>query len=356
MTKRPEIAGLNAILGQVRETLHAPGVIVGMAVNGAEPIVVANGVSDALSQRALLATDKLRVGSVTKTFTAVAVLQLVETGALRLGDAVSQWAPTVPYGDVITVEHLLRHTSGLFNYTDSQAFMAAATNNAPIWTPQELIAYATVENHLFPPGSNWAYSNTNYILLGMIVEAVTRQPLAHAYRHGIFIPLKMTDSFLDGEESIPDGFAPGYASNPENPSQFVEMTHVMHVSAAWAAGGIVSTADDLLAFDGALFGGKLVKPDTFSRMKDFVSASNPIFPFVGGYGLGLVAMRIDGKPAFGHLGNIPGYSSLIAFLPGADLYLVILMNQSFTQAENKQMNVETVAETVLQTMAEKEFR
>jgi D-alanyl-D-alanine carboxypeptidase len=352
MRTRPEVASLDSVLKQTCYALHAPGIIVGLAVNGAEPIVAAVGVGDAISRRPLLAMDKLRVGSVTKTFTAVAILQLAEAGALRLSEPVSRWAPTVPYGDAIAVEHLLRHTSGLFNYTDSPTFMTVATTNAPIWTPQELVAYATVGNHLFPPGSSWAYSNTNYILLGMIIEAVTQQSLASALRHSIFAPLKMTGTFLDGEESIPDGFVPGYASNPENPSQLVDFTHVMHVSAAWAAGGIVSTAGDVLAFDRALFGGRLVQPDAFARMKDFVGANNPIFPFVDGYGLGLVSMRLDGKSAYGHPGNIPGYSSLMAYLPGSDLHIVVLMNHNFAQTERKKVNVEIVAEAVLQAVAD----
>ena len=181
--------------------------------------------------------------------------------------------PTVPHGGAITVEHLLRHTSGLFNYTDSQAFMAKATNNRADLDPAGIRqAFATVENHLFAPGSSWAYSNTNYIVLGMIIEAVTQHSLAQALHRGIFDPLKMTHIFLDGE-----GFRPGSSRArvcpiPKTPHNLIDLTHVMHVSAAWAAGGVVSTADDVLAFDQALFGGRLVQPDTFARMKAFVDA------------------------------------------------------------------------------------
>jgi D-alanyl-D-alanine carboxypeptidase len=352
MTKPLVLSGsLHRVLGQVCDALHAPGVVVGVSVDGAEPLVVASGVSDAASRRLLQAGDKLRVGSVTKTFTAVAALQLAEAGALRLSDTVSRWAPAIPHADAITVEQLLRHTSGLFNYTDSPSFMAAATANAPTWTPQGLIAYATPENQLFPPGHSWAYSNTNYILLGLIIEAVAGQPLAHALRGGIFEPLQMAGTYLDGAEPIPGGFVPGYAFSSERPVPFIELTHVMHVSAAWAAGGIVSTAPDLLAFAQALFGGRCVRPDTLARMMDFVSAANPIFPFMDGYGLGLAAMRIGGRRAHGHLGNIPGYSSLLAHLPESGACIVILMNQNFTLAENQKVNVEFAAEAILQVIA-----
>jgi D-alanyl-D-alanine carboxypeptidase len=353
MFVQPDISKLNNVLDQVCHTIHAPGVIAGVVVNEHAPIIVANGMGDAALQQKLLPIDRLRVGSLTKTFTAVAILHLVEAGVFDLNDPVSQWVPTIPYGNMITVEHLLRHTSGLFNYTDSQAFFAAVQTTPDIlkiWTPNELVAYATEDNQVFSPGQGWAYSNTNYILLGIILQITTQQSLAHIYRQNIFDPLKMTATFLDGEETIPGGFIPGYASNPETPSQFSDVTNLMHVSAAWSAGGIVSTAKDLLLFNQALFSGQLLKPTTFTQMKDFIVAIDPIYSMVNGYGLGLVSMEIGKNKVYGHIGNIPGYSSLLGYLPEDKLYLVVLMNQNYTRLENNKVNVEVMAEKIVQVV------
>jgi D-alanyl-D-alanine carboxypeptidase len=304
------------------------------------------------SQQALLTTDQLRVGSLTKTFTATAVLQLAEAGALRLNDTVSQWVATIPYAESITVEHLLRHTSGLFNYTDSQAFFAAAQSpdKPKVWKPEELVKYATEENLLFSPGQGWSYSNTNYILLGLIIQETTQQPLADVFQQGIFAPLKMTNSFLDGGETLIDDLVPGYAVHPENSAQFIDMSNVMHVSAAWAAGGVVSTVGDLLIFNQALFGKQLLKPVSLRQMKGFITAADPVYPMVNGYGLGLVSMEIAGKMCWGHVGNIPGYSSLLAYLPQGEVYLVVLLNQNYMPPENNKNNVEVIAEVILEVL------
>jgi D-alanyl-D-alanine carboxypeptidase len=344
---------LRSALERGRGSVRAPGVVAGLAINGQAPIIVAAGTADVESGRALLTTDRLRVGSITKTFTATAVLQLADTGALHLSDTVSRWVPTVPCADSITVEHLLRHTSGLFNYTDSQAFLALAhsTDKPRIWAPEELVEYANDDNHLFSPGDGWAYSNTNYILLGMIIRRTTQQSLATVFRQGIFTPLEMMDTFLDGEEPAASRrLVPGYSVHPEDPAQFVDMSNAMHVSAAWAAGGIVSTAEDLLTFNRALFGKQVLKPASLSQMRGFTAAADPFYPMVNGYGLGLVSMEIAGKACHGHVGNIPGYSSLLAYLPYDEAYLIVLMNQNYTRLGGIKINVEVIAEAILETM------
>ncbi|HAE22787.1 MAG TPA: hypothetical protein DCG47_10755 [Spirochaetaceae bacterium] len=352
---QPDAFKLKAALGQVCNAIHSPGVIAGVAIDGETPMIVANGLGDAALQQKLLPIDRLRVGSLTKTFTAVAILQLVEAGILHLKDPVSRWVPAIPYGNMITVEHLLRHTSGLFNYTDSQDFFSAV-QTAPgilkIWEPQELVAFATKENHVFSPGQGWAYSNTNYILLGIILKAATQKSLASIYRQNIFAPLNMADTFLDAEETIPGGFIPGFASSPENPSQFSDMTNLMHVSSAWAAGGIISTVKDLLLFNRALFSGQLLKDTILAQMKDYIVATDPIYSMVSAYGLGLVSMKINGKTVYGHIGNIPGYSSLMGFLPEDKVYLIVLMNQNYTRLENNKTNVEVMTEKIIEVLSE----
>ena len=353
MSVQPESGRLRSDLEQVCGSISTPGLIAGFALHSQAPIIVAVGTGDVESQRALRVTDQLRIGSITKTFTATAVLQLSEMGALHLSDTVSRWVATIPHADSITVEHLLRHTSGLFNYTDSQAFFALvqSPDGPRVWRPDELIEYATGDNHLFSPGDRWAYSNTNYILLGMIVQEIRQQPLAAVFRQQIFAPLEMTDTFLDGEEPTASRLVPGYSVHPEDSAQFIDVSNAMHVSAAWAAGGIVSAAEDLLTFNRALFGRRLLRPVSFSQMTDFTVAADPVYPMVNGYGLGLVSMEIAGKACYGHVGNIPGYSSLMAHLPDDEAYLVVLMNQNYTLLGNNKINVEVAAEAILETIS-----
>jgi D-alanyl-D-alanine carboxypeptidase len=352
MLKKPESLRLKLALEQANELVNAPGVVVGVTVGGHATTLVATGVSDADSNRELHTADQLRIGSITKTFTATGVLQLVDKGVLQLGETISKWVPTVPQADTITVEQLLRHTSGLYNYTDSQDFFAKAqSKDGPrIWEPQELVEWATCENQVFPPGAGWAYSNTNYILLGMIIQEVTRKSLADFFFQAIFTPLNMTDTFLDGEVSRRSDIVPGYASHPEDPTQFIEMGSIMHVSAAWAAGGIVSTAKDLLVFSQALLSERLLKPAFLGQMMDFIEAADPVYPMVNGYGLGLLSMEIADKTYSGHVGNIPGYSSLFAYQGDAEICLVILMNQNYIQLDSGRINVEVIAEALLETI------
>ena len=128
------------------------------------------------------------------------------------------------------------------------------------------------------------------------------------------------------------------------------MSNAMHVSAAWAAGGIVSAAEDLLTFNRALFGRRLLRPVSFSQMTDLIVAADPVYPMVNGYGLGLVSMEIAGKTCYGHVGNIPGYSSLMAYWADGGAYLVVLMNQNYTRLEGNKINTEVIAEAILEAM------
>jgi D-alanyl-D-alanine carboxypeptidase len=126
------------------------------------------------------------------------------------------------------------------------------------------------------------------------------------------------------------------------------MGNVMHVSAAWAAGGIVSTVKDLLKFSQALLSKQFLKSSSLSQMLDFIQARDPVYPFVNGYGLGQLSMEIAENTYYGHVGNIPGYSSLFAYQPDAEIHLVILMNQNYKKLENGKINVEVIAETILE--------
>ena len=166
----------------------------------------ASGRADVPNDVAVRPSDRLRVGSVTKTFTAALVLQLVNEGTLGLDDVLESWVPGVANGGAISIEQLLRHTSGVADYLD-QGFFPLASEQ---WTPEQIVAYANAKPPAFAPGTNWGYSNTNYILLGMIIERATGSSYHQQLRSRLLDPLQLADTFVEGDEDIPGGFIRGY--------------------------------------------------------------------------------------------------------------------------------------------------
>lgn len=247
---------------------------------------------------------RLRVGSVTKTFVATVALQLVGAGRLGLHDTVERRLPgLVPNGDAITLRMLLGHTSGLFDYTDDPAFLRRVTEDPtrPA-TPRELISVATAHPPTFPPGTSWGYSNTNYIVTGLILEAATGRSVEQLVRQRILRPLGLRGTYFPvGAPDIAGYHAHGYAPPALTGAGYVDVTPFAP-SLAWAAGAIVSTTDDLHRFYAALLGGRLLRPAQLREMTTTV----PVLPTLG-YGLGLFTARRACGTVWGHDGGIPGY-------------------------------------------------
>ena len=252
---------------------------------------------------------KIRVGSITKTFVSTVALQLVGEGRLSLDDTVEQWQPgLIPGGAQITVRQLLNHTSGLFNYTDDDAFISEVlTNPLTAYTPQQLITLTNSYPPLFPPGTSWSYSNTNYIVAGLILERVTHQSMSQLIQQRITRPLRLRHTYLP--ESSPDiqGYhARGYFPPALTGEGYVDVTR-LSPTAAWAAGALVSNVDDLRRYFGALLGGQLLRPAQLAQMKDLVPVEDE---YEFGYGLGLYRSETACGPIWGHDGGIPGYATI----------------------------------------------
>ena len=230
----------------------------------------ASGFADLTNHTPMSPEGAFRIGSVTKMFTATVIVQLAEDGVLTLDDPLAQWLPDVaeqlPYGDQITLRHLLTHTSGLFNIVENDAYWADIFTEAKIdeatgiatlgcvqRDPNDTLArYVYGQDAYFAPGDGWYYSNTNYTLLGMIIEQATEMPLAEAYRTHIFEPLGMTSTFLECYEDALVDVVHGYTGSGDTTTDLTEL----HESVGWSAGGLVSTAPDLIAFARGLFGGR----------------------------------------------------------------------------------------------------
>jgi D-alanyl-D-alanine carboxypeptidase len=247
---------------------------------------------------------RFRIGSVSKTFLATVVLQLEAEQRLSLDDTVERWLPgTVPGGDGMTLRQLLNHTSGIYDYTAAMGL--SPQNWLPqryrSWKPAELVALATAKPPLFPPGTDWSYSNTNYVLLGMVVKNATGRQYPAEIERRIIRPLGLRHTESPGERPVITGpHAHGYLPvGPAGAEKPVDVT-TMNPSIAGAAGDMISSPADLNTFFRALLTGRLLPPAQLAAMTTTVPGHD--------YGLGLQATALPcGVTVYGHGGGIFGY-------------------------------------------------
>ncbi|MET7337137.1 serine hydrolase domain-containing protein [Nonomuraea sp. NPDC005650] len=246
------------------------------------------------------ADGRFRVGSVTKSFTATVVLQLVKEGRLELSDSVEQWLPgLVDKGADITVRHLLQHTSGLADYTAGLFDEASVPKERfRSWTARELVERSERLPREFRPGARYSYSNTNYIVLGMLIESVTGRPYATEIRERILRPLGLRRTLLPGASpEIPGPHTHAYEQVTKGGK--VDVTR-FDPTIAGAAGEIISTTEDLNRFYRALFQGRLLPAALLKEMKNPGTTK-------GTYGLGLELAPLPCGSALGHGGGASGY-------------------------------------------------
>jgi CubicO group peptidase (beta-lactamase class C family) len=258
------------------------------------------------------ATDsQFRIGSITKMFTAVAVMQLVERGKIALDAPVATYLPDAPHAGEITVRQLLQNRSGLWNYAD-EAFSSGAVSKPT--TPQAILTLAAAHPLTSTPGTHYAYSNTNYVVLGLIVERASGRPLQAYERERIFSVAGMRATAFGGTSG--DRVVPGYmTAGGAQATKF-------DASWLWADGDIVSTAGDVARFDIALLGGKLVSPATFDLMQaQPVTVDEPAHVEQG---LGLEIVSALGLHFVGHHGGVPGFEAETETLPSDGVAVVVL--------------------------------
>jgi D-alanyl-D-alanine carboxypeptidase len=270
------------------------------------------------SRRPISYGSYFRIGSATKAFVATVVLQLAAERRLSLADTVARWLPGVVSGHgnngrKITIRELLQNTSGIYDYTGALPLLSSRRgylrNRFRSTTPRQLIAIAMRHRPLFRPGTRWSYSNTNYILLGMIIGKVTGRNWAQQVHDRIIVPLGLRRTFMPGARPhLPRPHPDGYQQfTPGGP-----LTNTTAVDATWAgsAGGMVSTLGDLDKFFRALVAGRLLPPAELAQMEHTVPAPGLAPPLTGTrYGLGLIWIPLScGGGYWGHAGDILGYS------------------------------------------------
>ncbi|MEZ5317369.1 MAG: serine hydrolase domain-containing protein [Vicinamibacterales bacterium] len=263
--------------------------------------------------------QRFQAASTTKTFTASVVLQLVQEGRLRLDETVDRWFPSVPNARVTTIDMLLRHQSGLVS------FNALPSLGPQYRTAAEVIALAAEQPPQFCPGTAWAYTNTGYAMLGVIVERIEGAPLHEVFARRLVGPLGLVDTVL---RRPGDGVAvvTGHASG--RPVQVDD-----DYGTAWAAGGLATTAVDLVRFWHALLSGRVLPAPIVRAM--FTAMSRMVPDGQMFYGRGVQLYDVPGGPGlmFGHSGGIAGFTSVTAYVAADDLYVAVLFNDKDVPAE-----------------------
>ena len=312
---------LRTLLKQV-VAAGVPGVVARVQ-DGRSARTFTAGVSDLTTGAPLLPGTRFRAGSTTKTFVATVVLQLVGEGRLALDDPVGRWLPgLVPDGDTITVRQLLNHTSGLYDHTADPAIAAGIVENR-VFAPSELLAVTAAHPLSFAPGTGWQYSNSNYVVAGLLVEAVTGHSLGRELRRRIFEPLGLeSTSFPVATGRMPGRHAHGYLSTdlvPPTDGKPLDVTGI-NPSWAWAAGALVTDARDLARFYRALQRGELLAPRLLAEMRTTVrTPDGSRVP----YGLGLFRISTPCGTFWGHNGGMPGYHTEAFWSKDADRTVVL---------------------------------
>lgn len=344
-------AALQALVDRTTQDWLIPGAVVLVRTPQGD-VTVGSGTTELGRPQTPDANTHVRIASNTKTMTSAVILQLAQEGKLRLDDPVSRYVAGVPGGDTITVAQLLDMRSGLYNYTNSPIIADSLDNDpARAWQPQELLDIAFAQPVNFAPGAEFEYSNTNDVLLGMIIEKVDGRSLADSYQARLFGPLGMTDTRLPGptdtvDAALPEPYSHGYqygsssvalSGEPEyTPEQVTaardgsweptDYTGVNH-SFAFAAGGVVSTAHDLAIWMDALVGGKVLDGEYQQRWADSPRAEDPDNPAGQWYGHGITRQTVGDVTLTFHGGETAGYNSFMGVDPANDMTLVVWTNQ-----------------------------
>jgi len=293
------------------------------------------GTAHAEGSAPVASDDLFLIASITKMFTAVVTLQLIDEGVLHFDDQLHQFLPTYQYLDsTITVRQLLDHTAGVFDFSGNHPSYNAMMDEDryKCWTPEETVTRLLLEPHN-PPGAAWRYSTGNYVVLGMVIQAVTGRPVSEEFRTRIYEPLGLQHTFLDCADTIAGAFAnvwidlTGDGVPEENP--VAPLGRQSMSSTGFTGGGMISSAGDIARFTDALFGRRvLLSPAMLEEMLDFNTDLPADFGWLGyGKGAGIFRLSmVNGAHAYGHGGWMAVVLSATAYLPDYDASITIMSN------------------------------
>jgi D-alanyl-D-alanine carboxypeptidase len=313
-----------------------PGATLGVALPNGESFGLSVGYSDRTTKSLMRSDDRMLAGSTGKTFAATTALQLVKDGKIGLDDRIEkylgkeQWFSRLPNARDITVRQLMNHTSGLVRYEFKEQFTKdLSAQPDKTWKPVELISYVLDEKPPFAAGTSWEYSDTNYIVLGMIVEKVTGKRFYDVANKQFVRKFRLTNTVPQSGREI-SGLVQGYAG-PNNPfggkdEMISGGKFAINPQFEWTGGGWASTAEDLAKWAKLMYEGKAVDPSLLPAMLDGVSA--PMLGRETRYGLGVIIRRTPAGVSYGHSGFFPGYLTDMMYFPDKKIAVAVQVNTS----------------------------
>jgi len=300
---------IETVIDKYVDEVKTPAALVGIYTPGGEQVIL-RGKSDVKTGTAAMATDRFRIASLTKTFTATLLLKLVEDKKIGLEDKLGKFYPNVKNADKITIRQLINHTSGIYSYTGIKEFHdLAITDPLKKWTYNDLLALVADHEPYCEPGQGFNYSNTNYMIMGMLIEKLSGKKYDEFLQEKICAPLGMISTYYATTPEISGNFYHGYHDSVD--------VSLLDPSGPNAAGAIISTLQDLKKWNEALAEGKLLSKNMQEeRLKFVVKEKSP----AAGYGLGIIA-----KGSFlGHTGGISGYNLDMFYHPGTKTSIIIM--------------------------------
>jgi len=338
--------GLEAVLDETLSETGAPGAIAGVWTPEGD-WVVAKGEADIETGEPMRTGDIFRIGSITKTFVATVVLTLADDGMLNLDDRLSEYYPGFPMADEITVRMLLNHTSGIFSWDEVEGIFEEIYRNPDAgWTVEGMIQLAAGRPFYFDPGTGQHYSNINYFLLGTIIEEVTGQTLQKAIEERVTEPLGLENTFLPDSPDYQGQTVHGYEKVD---GELVDVTgskveEVISYDLAWAAGGMVSTLDDLKVWVKALATGELLGEEMHREQMTMVDTTPEGSALKTCYGLGVSSSDVW----VGHSGAVVGNMCNMGYYPERDTTIITYFNLLSTSSlEANQAELEAYTKCVI---------
>jgi D-alanyl-D-alanine carboxypeptidase len=316
-----------------RERVGFPGATIAFVLRDGTPGATAVGFADVEKKIPMRPSDRLFSGSTGKTFVAAVTLQLADEGKLSLDDKIEKylghypWFVHLPNSRELTVRNLMNHTSGIPNHVEMADFAAAIRKNPMrVWKPEQIIAFELNKKPMFPAGRGWSYADTNYILVGMIIERITKEDYYSELQHRILVPLHLTRTSPSIQPTLA-GLVPGY-TDPSLPFGLpakvaANGTYDFNPQLEWTGGGLITTSSDLARWSKALYEADVFSQKSLQQMITTVKTTRP------GVSYGLACEMRPNTPlgaAYGHYGEMPGYLTVMAYYPQYRFAVAIQFN------------------------------
>ncbi len=326
---------LQARLDSLTDNLIVPGVTLSVRFSDGTNLSLASGMADVENKIPMKPDDIMLSGSVGKTYVAAVILNLYEQGLINLKTkAISylqdaDWFQKVQNAPDITVEMLLNHTAGIPEYVyQKELWQTISENRDKEWSVEERLAFISGKPPVNPPGEGWAYADSHYLILGLIIEKVTGRTYYEVLDEQILGPCKLEHTFHSDRRSIP-GLIPGYTNLTEEfllPRKVLnDNRYAFNPQTEWTGGGLASTVSDLTLWASQLYGGSVLKPETLKLMLTPAPYKTTLFEDAR-YGLGSFIAETDGVTYYGHTGFSPGYITYVQYLPNYNIALALQVN------------------------------